>query len=436
MLKFHVQSLGCPKNRVDTEHLLGAMGTDVALTPHPGRADVIFINTCGFIEPAVRESVRSILDAAAHRERLRRKPLLVVAGCLVGRYGAQTLGRDLPEVDLWLDNADLARWPWLLNAALAPRLRKPEERLTPQGRLGLFGHGSAYLKISDGCRHHCAFCTIPGIRGPHRSIPAALLVDEARMLLGQGVGELVLVAQDSTAWGEDVGEERGLVGLLERLLPLKGLRWLRLMYLYPAGITDALLRLMREAAPVLLPYFDIPLQHAHPDILRAMGRPFARDPRLVLDKVRTALPGAAIRTTCITGFPGETPAHFQALLDFVAEGHFTHMGAFAYSPEEGTVAASLPGQVPVAERERRRDVLMEAQAEASAAALRACVGQHWPVLVEAPHPDWPGLHTGRVWLQAPEVDGVTYISGPGVRPGAFVQADIVESATYDLTALA
>lgn len=429
-LKIYPVSLGCPKNRVDTEHLLGSLGPAVRLSEHMGRADVVLINTCGFIRPAVEESVRVVLDAVNRLAGLKRRPLLAVAGCLVGRYGAAALAEDLPEVDIWLDNAQSPRWPALLAARLGREEGAPG-RLTTGGPPGY-----AWLKISDGCRHNCSFCTIPGIRGRHRSVPGKVLADEARLLLEQGVKELVLVAQDVTDWGEDLDEKHGLTGLLERLLPLRGLEWLRLMYLYPAGVTEDLLRFMAGAGPAMLPYFDIPLQHAHPDVLRRMGRPFARDPRLVVDRVREVFPDAALRTTFIVGFPGETEEHFTALRDFVSATRFTHMGAFAYHAEEGAAAASMPEQVEDRVKQWRRDSLMELQAEISEEDLRVHVGRRQRVLVDAPHAEWPGLHTGRVWFQAPEVDGVAYISGPGVTPGAMVEADIVETADYDLTALA
>ena len=193
---------------------------------------------------------------------------------------------------------------------------------------------------------------------------------------------------------------------------------------------------MREAGPQLLPYFDIPLQHAHPEVLTRMGRPFANDPRRVVDRVREALPEAALRTTFIVGYPGETEEHFQTLCRFVEETRFRHLGVFAYQAEEGTPAAAMPDQVPMEVREERRATLMEIQAEISERQLQEAVGQTMPVLVDAPHDEWPGLHVGRVWFQAPEVDGITYVSGLGVAPGALVQGDIVESSTYDLTALA
>ena len=433
-LSVYSVSLGCPKNRVDTEHLLGSLGLPVQPTEHMGRAQVVFINTCGFILPAVEESVRTVVEAVNHLSDLKRRPLLVVAGCLVGRYGAETLAQDLPEVDLWLPNQQIERWPALLAEKLG--LAGAEGLWQGLGRRLSTGPSYAWLKISDGCRHKCSFCTIPGIRGRHRSVKADLLVREAQNLLDQGVKELVLVAQDVTAWGEDLGQKHGLRTLLEQLLPLKGLEWLRLMYLYPAGLDEDLLRFIKDAGAPLLPYFDIPLQHAHEDVLSRMGRPFARDPRRVVERVRGILPDAALRTTFIVGFPGETEAHYESLRSFVEETRFAHMGVFAYRAEEGTPAADMPDQVEDRVKEWRRDSLMEIQAGISEELLSTWQGSTLPVLVDGVHPEWPGLHTGRVWFQAPEVDGITYISGPGVVPGTMVTADIVENSDYDLTALA
>jgi len=334
-------------------------------------------------------------------------------------------------VDLWLPTGELENWPAMVREALG----LPAAPAAP-GRLLSTGPSYAWLKVGEGCRHKCAFCTIPSIRGPLRSVPAADLREEARGLLAGGVRELVLVAQDLTSWGSDFDTPQRLPHLLDELLPLDRLTWLRLLYLYPSGVTPELLRYMREAGPQLLPYFDIPLQHAHPEVLTRMGRPFANDPRRVVDRVREALPEAALRTTFIVGYPGETEEHFQTLCRFVEETRFRHLGVFAYQAEEGTPAAAMPDQVPMEVREERRATLMEIQAEISERQLQEAVGQTMPVLVDAPHDEWPGLHVGRVWFQAPEVDGITYVSGLGVAPGALVQGDIVESSTYDLTALA
>lgn len=426
MLRVYSQSLGCPKNRVDTERLLGSLGAEITTVSEPEEADLVFINTCAFIEPAVEESVRAVVQMAADLDGQPSRPLLAVGGCLPGRYGAAELARELPEVDVWLHTDDIDAWPARLAEALG--LDRPAP-----GRLLSTGPSYAWLKIGEGCRHHCSFCTIPSIRGRHRSAPAEALEREARALLEEGVRELVLVAQDVTAWGEDQG--RDLRPLLERLLPLPGLARLRLMYLYPAGLTDELLAFLAGAGAPFVPYFDVPLQHAHPDVLGRMGRPFAANPQEVVDRIRAHFPEAALRTTMMVGFPGETEEHFQTLMDFAAKNRFHHMGVFAYQAEEGTPAAVMADQVPQRVREARREALMTLQNGISEDILAGCEGERLSVLVDAPHGEWPGLYTGRVWFQAPEVDGITYVSGPGTAPGAVVDADIVETRDYDLVAL-
>jgi ribosomal protein S12 methylthiotransferase len=431
-VRVHTISLGCPKNRVDTERLLGVLGKNFAPAEGVSGSDLVLINTCGFIRPAVEESVETILAAIREAAQATPRPVLAVTGCLVSRYGQADLAADLPEVDLWLSTRELAQWPALVGAALG---KKNLEALGPR-RLST-GPAFAYLKVSEGCSHRCAFCTIPKIRGRHTSRPLDELEREARLLVEQGgVKELVIVGQDVTSYGHDLGLKDGLKHLLDRLMPIKGLKWLRLMYLYPAGLTDGLLKHMAGLGQPLLPYFDIPLQHAHPDILAAMGRPFAKDPSLVIDRVRKHFPDAALRTSLIVGFPGETDAHFKALKALVASTRFAHLGVFPYHQEEGTPAASLPGQVPQGVKTRRKNALMKLQESISRERLAELVGSRLEVLVEEPSPEWPGLHVGRVWFQAPEVDGVTYVSGPKVKPGKIVLADIEQAQSYDLVALA
>ncbi len=425
-------SLGCPKNRVDTERMLGALG--------PGRvvqdihqAQIVLINTCGFIAPAVEESTRVILETAQDIADLHPRPLLVVAGCLVSRYGTE-LHEAVPEVDLWLNVAEEDQLlPRLADLGLhapnaAPSAAQPERVVSTKPVY-------AYVKIGEGCDHRCRFCTIPSIRGPLKSTPPDLIVAEAQALLEQGVRELILVAQDLTSYGRDLGSRNALESLIPQLAGLPGLDWLRLMYLYPAGLTPRLLRFLAELGPPLLPYFDIPLQHAHPDILRAMGRPFTGDPRQVVDRVREHFPEAALRTSLIVGYPGERPHHFQQLSDFVAETRFHHLGVFAFCPEPGTKAAALPGQVGAKTKARRREGLMKLQADISAEILAQYQDREMEVFVERPSPEWPGLHEGRVWFQAPEVDGITYVSGENIRPGELVRAEITDTKTYDLVAL-
>lgn len=449
-LLVYVTSLGCPKNTVDTERLVGALGPGVVLTGDPEAAELVLVNTCAFIHPAVEESVDVILELVHAVEEENPSAVLAVAGCLVQRYGAAELTAEIPEVDLWLTPSEWPHWPEMVREKVAagragkvvPASAGPS--VAPGGPRSLSTTaGHAYLKLSEGCDHACGFCTIPSIKGPHVSFDADALVEEARALVagehGPPVKELVLVGQDLTAWGRSTGKGSApLVGLLERLLAIDGLAWLRTMYLYPAGLDDRLLDFYRaNAAPggVLLPYFDIPLQHAHPDILRRMGRPFSGDPARVVDRVRSAVPDAALRTTFIVGYPGEEAHHFEALEKFVRETRFQHMGAFPYWPEEGTRAASMADQVADSVKKSRLERLMKAQAEISEELLEQYVGEEMEVLVDAPVAEWPGLHKGRVWLQAPEVDGVTYISGEEVRPGVLIRASIEESKTYDLVAL-
>jgi ribosomal protein S12 methylthiotransferase len=429
-ISVHAISLGCPKNRVDTERLLGSLIPGLAMVEDPAKAQVVLINTCGFIRPAVEESVRTILQVVDQVSGLSPRPLVTVTGCLLARYG-QELVDEMPEIDLWLPMENQGRWPELLAARLGGRPGEPTgERLlsTPPGY--------AYLKVAEGCDCSCRFCIIPSLRGPLSSREPGGLVDEAKRLLDRGVKEIILVAQDLTAYGRDLGLRNGLLGLLERLAPLKGLAWLRLLYLYPAGLSTHLLKELSVMGEPLLPYLDIPLQHAHSEILRSMGRPFTRDPLEVVETVRTFLPGAALRTSLIVGYPGEKPKHFKALKEFVARARLTNLGVFAYCPEEGTPAATLPDQVGDRTKEKRRREIMELQAGISREHLQQYLHGDLQVLVDTPHPEWPGLFTGRAWFQAPEIDGVTYVSGPGVKPGEMVTATVEQAMDYDLAALA
>ncbi|MFZ5427933.1 MAG: 30S ribosomal protein S12 methylthiotransferase RimO [Thermodesulfobacteriota bacterium] len=428
-IPIHTISLGCPKNLVDSEYLLGGLPGRARPVDRPEDAAVVLVNTCGFIRPAVEESLQEILGAAGALRGLTPKPLLVVAGCLVSRYGDE-LKAGLPEVDLWLSTHELPDWPSKIANALDRKAAPAPARLFSSPP------SYAYLKISEGCRHACRFCTIPSIRGRLKSRGIPELADEAKTILSTGRKEIILVAQDLTAYGQDLQGPENLRSLLETLLPIKGLERLRLLYLYPAGLDAALLDFLKDAGPPFVPYFDIPLQHAHPDILKSMGRPFSKDPRRVIDLVRSRFPEAAIRTSLIVGYPGETRTHFNYLLNFVREVRFQHLGVFAFQAEDGTPAAKMPGQVGAKTRQSRREAIMEAQAGISEEWLSRFEGHELDVLVDAPHSEWPGLHVGRAWFQSPEIDGVTYVSGPGVKPGAMVKATVEEAKTYDLVALA
>jgi len=435
-IKVHTVSLGCPKNRVDTERLLGTLGQAMVPVESVAEADLALINTCGFIQPAVEESVNTILEAIRDAEEQAgsdadgKRPLVAVAGCLVSRYG-QDLKEELPEVDLWLNTEEIELWPSLVSDAL----QAPVEQGTPR-RLST-GPGHAYLKISEGCSHNCRFCTIPSIRGPHKSWPVDFLVREAEEL-ARAVPEIIVVGQDSTAYGSDLDTGDNLVPLVKGLSEISGLEWLRIMYLYPAGLTEKLLSFLQEVGKPFLPYFDIPLQHAHPDVLSSMGRPFARNPEKVVDRVRRFFPDAALRTTFIVGYPGETDEHFEHLMRFVEKTRFHHLGVFPYWPEDGTPAAAMDNQVDDAVKQYRRDALMELQGNISEEILSEYVGETLPVLIEKPSDEWPGLYVGRTWFQAPEVDGVTYVSAPPeteLTPGTIVDVEIEKADTYDLSGL-
>jgi ribosomal protein S12 methylthiotransferase len=429
-IKVFTISLGCPKNRVDTERMLGALGSDMVPAERTEEADLILINTCGFIRPAVEESVQAILDAAEEISGLPQKPLLAVAGCMVSRYGE--LNEDLPEVDLWLTTDRVDLWPEIISKALGRDFNAATYRRISTGP------SYAYLKISEGCSHSCSFCTIPSIRGPHISRPIPALVEEAKTIVAGGIPELVLVGQDSTAYGCDLDDGTAIRPLIEELMKIDRLEWMRLMYLYPAGLTDSFLSFMAGAGRPLLPYFDIPLQHAHPEILSSMGRPFAHNPRKVIERVRKHIPEAVLRTTIIVGYPGETEEHFKTLMDFVEETRFHHLGVFAYQAEEGTPAAELE-QLPDEVKEERREAVMALQSDISHELMEENIGRKVQVLVEKPHDEWDGLFTGRVWFQAPEVDGITYVSspedGPELSPGMIVEAEVDDCTDYDLITL-
>lgn len=429
-----VCSLGCAKNRVDTEHLLGSLGIGVKTVASISQSKLVFLNTCAFIESATRESLRTIFEITKKIKRLKRKPLFVVAGCLPGRYGMAELAKEIPEVDLWLDTKNLSDWPIHINRALKLA------QLPCSGRL-FGGAGYAWLKIAEGCMRQCAYCTIPAIRGPLRSASAASILAEARAAVAAGAKELILVGQETTAWGRDLLQAqigpRKLAQLLRELSQIPGLCWIRTLYLYPNAVNDELLQTMAEIGEPVLPYLDIPLQHSELPILRAMARPQRTDPRDLVDRIRKQLPKSALRTTLMTGFPGETDADFQKMCDFVRQMRFHNLGVFAFEPEEGTKAFAMSNQVEAQVRQERRDELMRIQAEISREILQEYEGQRLQVLVdEACHEQWPGLHKGHVWFQTPEADGITYISGPNVAPGEMLQAEIADAQIYDLSALA
>jgi ribosomal protein S12 methylthiotransferase len=427
-IKIFTRSLGCPKNLVDTENILGGFGPLFEPVQDITSSHVVLINTCAFIRPAVEESLDVIFSASEEIKDLENKPLLAVTGCLVSRYGAG-LGVEIPEADIFAGIGEQDALP----GVILNRLGKNFTEILPVRKIST-PKSYAFLKISEGCNNKCSFCTIPSIRGRLRSRPLEHIIEEAGFLLERDTKELILVAQDSTAYGRDLGCKQGLAGLVKELGSLEGLKWLRVMYLYPSGLSRRLLEQIAASKGPFLSYFDVPFQHSHPDILKKMGRPFKDDPWKVIQRIRDVFPEAVIRTTLITGFPGETEEHFHHLLKFVKDARFHHLGVFPFYPEQGLRAAKLPKQVSPDISVKRAGKIMSAQKKISRTLLESFEEKLLDILVDSPHCEWPGLFTGRAWFQAPDIDGMTYISGPDVSPGEFIRARIQKAEDYDLTA--
>jgi ribosomal protein S12 methylthiotransferase len=436
-VKLGVISLGCDKATVDSERLVGELvGHGVRVVPEVETADVVLVNTCGFIDAAKRESIDAILGAAKLKAGGAVKAVVAV-GCLVQRY-REELRKEIPEVDLFLGFSDLHRLvPELASRGLIedPVSRHPGVRQY----LGTAPH-VRYLKISEGCDHTCAFCAIPLMRGRHRSEPLERLVREAQLLEEQGAREINLVAQDLGHYGRDLGRDGPkLPDVLKALLRETAVPWFRLLYVYSAGLDTRLLELM-AGEPRIVPYIDIPIQHASDAVLERMRRPERQATiRETVTQLRAAVPDIAIRTTAIVGFPGETDDDFRTLCQFAEEIGFERLGVFTYSPQEGTRAAQYPDDVPDELKHARQDELVEIQRAISGERLERFVGRTTEVLVDrVADPDAGGAtHVGRVKWQADDVDGVTFLARGGwARPGEFVTATLVESEDYDFRAAA
>lgn len=428
-IKIFTKSLGCPKNLVDTENILGGFGSLYEPARDIADCRVVLVNTCAFIQPAVEESLNVIFSAYDDIKDLENPPLLAVTGCLVSRYGSG-LGSEIPEADIFAGIGEQKSLPGLI----LKRLGQSIPQISPSRKVSTPG-SYAYLKISEGCNNKCSFCTIPSIRGRLKSCPVDDIVAEASSLIEKGAKELIIVAQDSTAYGRDIGYKPGLAGLLQELARLEGLKRLRCMYMYPSGLNRKLLEEIARIGEPFVPYFDVPFQHSHPDILRKMGRPFRDDPRRIIQRIRDVFPESALRTTLIAGYPGETSEHFEHLVEFVKEVRFQHLGVFPFYPEAGVRASSFSDQISQEIREKRVQKIMRVQKKISRAGLRIYKDLLLDILVDRPHPEWSGLFTGRAWFQAPDIDGLTYVSGPDIKPGQLVRARVQETKDYDLVAL-
>jgi ribosomal protein S12 methylthiotransferase len=418
---FSIISLGCPKNLVDSERFLGLVNKyDYVHTTDIKNASLILINTCGFIADATEESINTILQTA----QLKRKKLkhLIVTGCLVKRYKAELI-LDLPEVDLWIDLKDFTAFEsWLAKTAV--------ESVSFQRSLLTPAH-YAYLRISDGCDNRCSYCAIPDIRGAHKSETIEKLISEAKYLSTIGVQELIITAQDTTLYGVDKYGKPKLIQLLQQIESLNLFPWIRLLYLHPAHLTESMIDELAKLK-ALLPYFDIPLQHISDEILIAMNRKV--DSQTILRRLtylKQVFPDCAIRTTFITGFPGEKISHFKQLKDFITNFRFTRLGVFCYSCEENTPASLLEPQVSKATAEKRKDTLMSIQQSISSEVLSNFIGSELDVIVESKS-DYISGYEGRSFLDSPEIDGKVYIYGSDLPIGQIVKVRIAESLMYDL----
>ncbi|MBK8792655.1 MAG: 30S ribosomal protein S12 methylthiotransferase RimO [Holophaga sp.] len=434
MTKVGFISLGCPKNLVDSEVMLGHLKLKgFTLTRQMEEAEVLVVNTCGFIDSAKKESIDSILEAAAMKQTGACRKL-IVAGCMVERYRDALLA-DMPEIDACLGTRDIEHIAEIIGAD--DRLFEPERNpgylyTEASPRLLTTPKSTAYLKISEGCDHACAFCAIPGIRGPQRSRSIESILAEARNLVAQGILEISLVGQDTTDFGRDLGDPDGLEKLVRALGKVEGLPWFRIHYSYPNRTTEGLLRAMAET-PNCVKYLDMPLQHADARVLKTMARGGSHGSFLkLLKQVRHLVPDISIRSNFIVGFPGETPEAFQTLFDFVQEAQFEHVGVFTYSLEEGTPAYELGDPVPKRTKESRKRKLLEIQQKISRTKNQARIGQVLDVLIEGVHEETELVLKGRHQGQAPEVDGNVLIVGGEPQVGAIQPVKITQAHAYDL----
>ncbi|RJQ28145.1 MAG: 30S ribosomal protein S12 methylthiotransferase RimO [Peptococcaceae bacterium] len=437
MEKVGMVSLGCPKNLVDSEIMLGLLEkAGYIVINDEQEADVLIVNTCSFIDDAKEESIKAILETAQNKKRGKCRALLV-AGCLAQRYGPELLA-DLPEVDGIIGTGSVPEIVAAVRQALTGErtvaVAKPGfEYAGGLPRVSSTPPFSAYLKIADGCNNCCSYCVIPDVRGSYRSRPFEDVIEEAADLVNRGVREIILVAQDTTAYGIDRYGRYRLAGLLRQLAAIDGLRWLRFLYTYPTRLGQDLIEVI-AGEPKICRYLDVPLQHASDGVLSRMNRQMRqKDIRQLIERLRSALPGLVLRTSFIVGFPGETKSEFQELLDFMAEVKFERAGVFTYSREEGTAAALMSGQVDEQKKDERQERAMLLQQEISYARNRAMIGKIITVLVEGAAAEKKGVFWGRSEADAPAIDGVVYVkTGKELAPGDFVQVLVKEAYPYDL----
>ena len=429
-------SLGCDKNLVDSEVMLGILaGRGFEMTDLEEEADIIIINTCCFINDAKEESVNTILEMAEYKTSGSCKAL-IVTGCLAQRYQKEILD-EIPEVDAVIGTSSYDEILDAVDQALAGKhfLEFADLDRLPvvkTGRILTTGGHYAHLKIAEGCNKHCTYCIIPKIRGNYRSVPMEQLVTEAAALAEQGAKELILVAQETTLYGVDLYGKKSLHLLLEKLCQIKGIRWIRILYCYPEELYDELIQTMKRE-PKVCHYLDMPIQHANNEILKRMGRRTSKEQlKEKISLLRREIPDIMLRTTLISGFPGETEEQHEELMDFVDEMEFDRLGVFAYSPEENTPAASMPDQISEEVKEARRDEILELQQEIAFEKAADMVGREFYVMVEGKVADEPA-YVARTYGDAPDIDGYLFINtGEVLLSGDFVKVRVTGSAEYDL----
>lgn len=437
--RLHIISLGCSKNLVDSEVMGGqACASGMTIVESPYDADVVIVNTCGFIQPAKEEALEVILALVEEKKKPGRNLKLVVAGCLAQRYGEELLA-EIPEIDLYVGTGEVGRIAKHLQNLNKTKPRraavvsKLDFLMTAQHeRLLSSTSATAYLKISDGCSNCCTYCAIPSIRGSARSRQPDDILWEAQKLAAKGIKEIILIGQDTTVYGRDLKNRPKLSDLLSALASFSGVRWLRLLYTHPAHITTDILEVMADHEKICR-YIDLPIQHIDDTLLTAMNRKVSAA-RIceIISQARNILPDVTLRTSIIVGFPGETSKRFESLLNFVRETQFDHLGVFTYSREEGTAAAKMPSRISETEKERRRDSIMSEQADISHAINRKLIGSIQEVLIEEKSDREGYAFVGRCRRQVPEIDGVTYLKGGNAKIGDFINCLITSADHYDL----
>lgn len=438
-MKLGMVSLGCPKNLVDSEVMLGLIREkNFTVTNDPADADIIIVNTCGFIESAKEESINTILQMSEYKTQGSCR-YLIVTGCLSQRY-ADELAQSIPEVDAFVGTECFTDISWVIEQVMDGKkvlhmTRNTAEQPVEMPRMLTTPEYMAYLKIAEGCDNCCSYCIIPKLRGPYTSRPYEAVMAEAKELATSGIKEIIVVAQDTTRYGEDLYGKLMLPQLLKDLNDLEGIEWIRVMYCYPNNFTDELIEAF-ATLPKVCKYVDLPLQHASNSLLASMNRYDTKEQvEALLKKLRTSIPGIVIRTTFIVGFPGETEADFDELKEFVAAQRFENAGVFKYSQEEGTVAGAMPNQIPEEVKENRYHELMALQAEISEELHQDLEGQELDVVIEGFDEENPSLAVARSYREAPDIDGNIFVeNADNLHIGDFTKVRILQGFTYELVA--